>query len=631
MCGLYASLGFTPDPARIDSVSHRGPDGRGWEVFDTPSGPLALGHRRLAIIDVSDAGLQPFRDETGRYTIILNGEIYNYLELRRELQDLGCRFHTATDTEVLLQALIQWGEAALQRLIGMFAFVLWDARDRRLLAARDRYGIKPLYLTHDTRGLALASESKQLVGLPPVGTQPNEARLREFLAFGIIDHTEETLFRGITQLRGGECLTLVCDGTALAPHITRWYEPPHLSGRKLARGEAAEQFRALFDDAMRLHMRSDVRVGSCLSGGLDSSSIVVSASQLLATPDQRQRFTTISAVYPGTSVDEGAYAAAVNAHTGLRGVSITPDAKDLLDNLGGIIRAQDEPFGSTSILSQWAVFRAAKREGIKVMLDGQGADEILAGYQWMIGLRMLELLRAGRFVALGQILRDRLPDHLGRRGKLSFLKGDLMTMGRQVIPHGWRSRAKRQVQRRIDGDWLLGRPASAEETAAERLGLAIPDDLSRQRHLLTHATNLPMLLHWEDRNSMIHGIEARVPFLDHRLVEFCLSLHSDALFDRARTKTILRNAMADRLPPVVRDRRDKLGFATPEGDWLRGALRPAIEEGVEEAIRRFPAVFDAKATRALKELKLAASGPLDFTLWRIANTGLWGREFNVRA
>jgi asparagine synthase (glutamine-hydrolysing) len=629
MCGLFASIGFPPDPGRIDLVSHRGPDGRGWQVIDTPAGPVALGHRRLAIIDTSDAGLQPLADETGRFRVILNGEIYNYRELRRELEAEGCRFRTATDTEVLLQAFIRWGEAALPRFVGMFAFVLWDGREQRLFAARDRYGIKPLYLAQGGGGLALASEIKQLLGLPGVGARANRERLRDFLAFGIIDHTEETQFEGVTQLRGGECLRVDCRGGRPGFEVKRWHEPVPPREQRLSKTEAAERFRALFDDSMRLHLRADVRVGSCLSGGLDSSSVVVTASGLLTSEAERRRFTTISAVYPGTEVDEGAFAAAVNAHTGLAGVTVTPTAADLLDNLDGIVRAQDEPFGSTSILSQWAVFQAARREGIKVMLDGQGADEVLAGYRWMIGQRMLELLKAGRLPALARTLADRLPEDVGRRGKLAFLKGDMLALARQAAPHGLRARAKRRVQQAADGDWLLGRPASAEAEAARRLGLAPPASLADQRFLLTQATNLPMLLHWEDRNSMIHGIEARVPFLDHRLVDFSLSLAGDNLFDGALTKTVLRDAMADRLPPVVRDRRDKLGFATPEGDWLRGALRPAVEEGVEAAISHFPDVFEPAATRGLRDTRLGAEGPLDFTLWRIANTGLWARAFGV--
>ncbi len=630
MCGLYASVGFAPDPARLDRVAHRGPDGRGWQIYDSPAGPVALGHRRLAIIDTSDAGLQPFAEPQGRFHILLNGEIYNYRELRRELEQRGSIFRTATDTEVLLQAYMTWGEAALDRLLGMFAFIIWDDRNKQLFAARDRFGIKPLYLTANVQGLALASEIKQLTGLPPVSGRVNTPRLREFLAFGITDHTEETLFAGITQLRGGECLVLACNSSISAPAIRRWYHPPLPARHKMRAVDAAEAFRALFMDSMQLHLRADVRVGSCLSGGLDSSSIVGAVSALLGEEAARARFATVTATYPGMDVDEGDYAASVSQMTGFAGHSITPVAGYLADNLERIIVAQDEPFGSTSILAQWAVFGAAKAQGIKVMLDGQGADEQLAGYAGLMGLRLADLLKRGRFMMLGQTLLDRLPrEGLGARGKVGHVAQDMLALARQMLPQGLRPSVRRAAHRAREGDWLLERPGSLDALAAARLGQAPPGDLAEMDWLLTHATNLPMLLHWEDRNSMSHGIEARVPFLDHRLVEFSLSLHSDNLFDRALTKRVLRDGLRDLLPAKVHVRRDKLGFATPEGDWVRGALRSQVEAGVEEAVRRFPGVFDAAATRRFAAARMAATGPLDFTLWRIANTGLWARNCAV--
>jgi asparagine synthase (glutamine-hydrolysing) len=632
MCGLYASVGFAPEPARLDRAAHRGPDGRGWQVFDSPAGPVALGHRRLAIIDTSDAGLQPLGDPSGRYHILLNGEIYNYRELRRELEQRGCVFRTATDTEVLLQAYVTWGEAALDRLLGMFAFIIWDDGAKRLFAARDRLGIKPLYVTSSSHGLALASEIKQLTGLPSVSGRANTARLKDFLSTGISDHTEETMFEGIAQLRGGECLSLICDGRSCEPQVRRWYRPPLPSRQKMRAADAAEAFRALFMDSMQLHLRADVRVGSCLSGGLDSSSIVGAVSALLGDETERQHFATVSAVYPGTAVDEGDYARLVSHMTGFAAHRITPDARDLADHLESIIAVQDEPFGSTSILSQWAVFGAARAQGLKVMLDGQGADEQLAGYAGLMGLRLADLLRQGRLVMLGQTLLDRLPrEGLGLRGQLSHGAQDMRALVRQMLPAGLRGSARRAAQKAVEGDWLRDRRGSVDALAAARLGHGPPRDLAEMSWLLTHATNLPMLLHWEDRSSMAHSIEARVPFLDHRLVEFSLSLHGDALFDKALTKRLLRDALKDMLPARVHARRDKLGFATPEGEWVRGALRPQVEAGVEEAIGRFPDVFDAAATRRLAAAKFSATGPLDFTLWRIANTGLWARAYAVAA
>jgi asparagine synthase (glutamine-hydrolysing) len=634
MCGLFASIGFAPESERIDRVAHRGPDGRGWQVFTSPNGPVALGHRRLAIIDTSDAGLQPFNDEPSRFHIILNGEIYNYIELRDELKAVGHTFKTATDTEVLLHAFIEWGEDALNRLLGMFAFVIWDDKDKRLFAARDRYGIKPLYLTLNPTGLALASEIKQLIGLPSLSGRANGGRLRDFLAFGVQDHTAETLFEGVTQIRGGECLSLDCSQATLKPIIRRWYALPSLETRKLSPSDAAEQFHALLEDSIRLHLRADVQVGSCLSGGLDSSSIVALVSALLTNPVERQKFTTVSAVYPGTNVDESPFVNAMVAATGFNACRLTPDPADLRDNLDSIIHLQDEPFGSTSILSQWSVFKAAKEHGIKVMLDGQGADEQLAGYQSMIAPRMADLLRQGRMITLAKTLKDRLPRQgLGGRGKLQFLQNDMASVARQFIPSGVRSRLRGIHRQVTQGDWLIDRPDgqthSAETISADSLGLPKVTGLDSLCRLLTHGNNLPMLLHWEDRNSMAHGIEARVPFLDHRLVEFSLGLPGDNKFEHALTKRVLRDAMGPQLPAKISGRRDKLGFATPEADWVRGHLRERVEEGVRLAAERLPSVFNAQATHAFANQRLNAVGPLDFTLWRIANTGLWAKSFGI--
>jgi asparagine synthase (glutamine-hydrolysing) len=208
MCGIYGSIGFAPDQSRIDIVAYRGPDGRGWREFVSPAGPVAMGHRRLAIIDTSDAGLQPMADPSGRFHLVFNGELYNYIELREELRGYGEVFQTETDSEVLLRAYVVWGEAALDRFRGMFAFLIWDEAKQRLFAARDRFGIKPLYLVTTAHGVAFASEIKQLLGLPGLSGRMNLARIYDYLASGIADHTAETMFEGVMQLRGGECATV---------------------------------------------------------------------------------------------------------------------------------------------------------------------------------------------------------------------------------------------------------------------------------------------------------------------------------------------------------------------------------------------------------------------------------------
>jgi asparagine synthase (glutamine-hydrolysing) len=622
VCGIYASAGLTPEKARIDCVAHRGPDGDGWQVFETPRGPVALGHRRLAIIDTSDDGLQPFCDEAGRYHLVYNGEIYNYRELRTELESFGERFTTATDTEVLLRALMRWGTDALPRLIGMFAFVLHDAAEQSLLAVRDRFGIKPLYVTRTTAGVAFGSEIKQLLRFDDSSPQINLARVGDFLLDGISDHTAETMFTGITQVRGGEWVKAEASAAVGdAPWIVtrqRWYEAAMPSVRYRPAAEAAEEFRALLADSVRMHLRSDVPVGSCLSGGLDSSSIVGLMAGLLGAGEGIH---TVTACYAERAVDERAFAEMVITKTGANGRFVYPAPEDVFRVASDLTWAQDEPFGSTSIFAQWSVFAEARAAGIKVMLDGQGADEQLAGYHGLFGLRLKELLRSARLIELARTQIER------RRWHGTALLPPLRQIARG-LRHG---HAPAGLPGWLSGDVaaaLHGRESSVS-AAADALGLADPVGVADTCNLLVHGSNLPMLLHWEDRNSMAHGIEARVPFLDHRLVEFSLGLAPDNKFSGGDTKRVLRDAMIGVLPEAVRQRRDKLGFATPEQVWLQGPLRGLALDGIELTLRRFPGLFDGDALRQLAGGMLDGTVPFSFQLWRIISLGFWGERFGL--
>ncbi|MCZ8316886.1 asparagine synthase (glutamine-hydrolyzing) [Phreatobacter sp.] len=626
MCGLYASIGFAPDVARIDMVAHRGPDGRGWRTFASAAGPVALGHRRLAIIDVSDAGLQPMQDASRRYHLIFNGEIYNHVELRAEMEARGEAFATATDAEVLLRAYMLWGQGCLDQLRGMFAFIVWDERDKRLFAARDRFGIKPLYTVVRPREIALASEIKQLVGLPGLRGRMNVVRLHDFLAYGISDHTEETMFDGVMQLRGGECMTVEAASALPVATKRRWY-PTAARDLRLSENEAAERFRSLLLESVRLHLRSDVPVGSCLSGGLDSSSIVCLASGLLPPGEQLQ---TISSCHAEKSADERPFVNAVVAHAGTRPHFTFPRADDVFQRAADITWHQDEPFGSTSIFAQWCVFEEARRVGVKVMLDGQGADELLAGYHSSFDFYMAALVREGKFAQFLRTLAER------RRYHGSPIPAQLRRLLLTLLPWSVGATLRRQRASLTQHNWLgsdllraIGNTADAFTTATQSLGLAPPTDLRSLCLASTYATNLPMLLHWEDRNSMAHSIEARVPFLDHPLVEFSLALGDDHKVVGGDTKRVLRRAMHDVLPAAVRERRDKLGFATPEEIWFRGPLRPLIHEGIEETLVRYPDLFNPAGVRALRDDMLDGRRPFDFTLWRIANVGIWGERFAV--
>lgn len=588
-----------------------------------------MGHRRLAIIDTTAAGLQPMADPTGRFHLIYNGELYNYLELREEMKARGEIFRTETDSEVLLRAYAVWGEAFLGRLRGMFAFVIWDETRKRLFAARDRFGIKPLYLLANAHGVAFASEIKQLLGLPGLSGRMNLVRVSDFLASGVADHTAETLFDAVLQLRGGECAVVDAGGAGPAElRVRRWYaiiDPNrHLA---LSEDEAAERFRELITDAVRIHLRSDVPVGSCLSGGLDSSSLVCLMADRLGTRSGGAPVNTISACYADKSVDEKSFVDVVAAHTGARADYVFPRAEDVFARASDITWHQDEPFGSTSILAQWCVFEQAKRAGIKVMMDGQGADEQLAGYMFCFPVHIAQLMRQGRWAMAVRTLRECREYH-----GLSY--GDqLQRTCLQLLPKGMAARTRRLREIHGRHDWL-GLSASRSQSDAGIAVTAALDaqalpDIAAMCVAMTQSSNLQALLHWEDRNSMAHSIEARVPFLDHPLVEYSLALGNDHKIVGGITKTLLRRAMTNILPAAVRDRRDKLSFSTPEQAWLRGPLKGAIWDAVEATLRQFPGLLNANGTRRLADDMLNGRRPVDFTLWRIVNLGIWGRRFGV--
>lgn len=630
MCGLFASIGFEPDPARIDIVAHRGPDGRGWQTYVSAAGPIALGHRRLAIIDVSDAGLQPMADASGRYHLVFNGEIYNYLELREEMRAKGEVFVSDSDSEVLLRAYMLWGEAALPRLRGMFAFLIWDERDKTLFAARDRYGIKPLYLFSTPRGAAFASEIKQLLGLPGLSGRMNIARVHDFLSSGISDHTSQTMFESVDQIRGGECAVIdASHGGAITVEVKRWY-PATAGELRISEAEAAERFRELLTESVRLHLRSDVPVGSCLSGGLDSSSIVCLMANMMGSDAGGDKVNTVSACYAEKSVDEKPFMEAVVEHAHTQPHYIFPKAEDVFQRASDITWHQDEPFGSTSIFAQWCVFEEARRAGVKVMLDGQGADEQLAGYHGCFSYYMADLTRRRQF---GQLLTTILERN---RYHGTSIREQLTHYVVPLLPSRLGNMLRQQHRALVHYDWLgteilreKGSHTGAFQLAGELLGLPPVTDLRSVCLTMTYGSNLAMLLHWEDRNSMAHSIEARVPFLDHPLVEFDLSLGNDHKIVGGDTKRVLRRGMKDVLPESVRERRDKLGFATPEQIWFRGPLRKLVEDGIAATLARYPGLMNADGVRALAKDMLDGGRTVDFTLWRIVNLGIWGERFGV--
>lgn len=628
MCGISGVFGSLSGNATAivnamnDIIAYRGPDGQGIWL----EGRVVFGHRRLSIVDLTEAGAQPmhYRD---RYVITYNGEIYNYVELRQELETLGHVFHSGTDTEVILAAYAEWGEACLQRFNGMWAFAIFDRGAGQLFLARDRFGVKPLYLWQSPQGfVAFASEIKQFTVLPGWQARLNHQRAYDFLAWAALDHTEETLFAGVRQLRGGQCLRLhvsemdTTGGVAALP-VRTWYSLPvaPFAGDAAA---AVTQFRALLEDAVRLRLRADVPVGSCLSGGLDSSSIVCLMSRLLqqeSANNQQKTFTYRDALQ---RYDEWQFAEAIVTTTGVEACQIYASSGGIFDVLDQLIWHQDEPFSTTSIYAQWRVFENAADSRVTVMLDGQGADELLAGYRTFIGPYLGRLLRSGRWV---QLISE--ANAIAKVQGLPLLRL-LLILGDTLLPEGMRRILRGLLGRSMAPGWLALSKLKADVSDPFRSVASAHLSLTGQSRAQLTATNLQMLLHWEDRNSMAHSIEARVPFLDYRLVEFALGLPDEMKLSSGFTKHVLREAMKGRVPEAVRMRTDKMGFITAEEVWVRQDYSDAFRQALREAVNAAQGILRPAVLDELEEI-IAGTRPFSSVLWRQICFGLWMKKFSV--
>ncbi len=625
MCGICGVVAFgrPSETATVETMMralvHRGPDGRGTFAAEG----VALGHLRLAIIDLSDAGKQPFASDDGALHLIHNGEIYNYLELRAELEGKGHRFRSATDTEVILAAYREWGDRCVERFNGMWAFAIWDARERRLFCSRDRFGVKPFLYHWDGARFAFASEPAAFRADPDITLRPNLRAVRDFLEQGYCDHLEETFFEGVRRLPAAH--VLVVDEAGL--HVSRYWQLEARPGEDGA-DDASERFRELFLDAVRLRLRSDVRVGTALSGGLDSSAIACSIDHLLRTEHAAaaavgSRQQTFTAFFDDAGFDERPYAEAVVERTRADAHWISFTDADLVGELPHVVESQGEPFGSTSIVAQWHVMRAARAAGVTVMLDGQGGDEVLAGYPTTFPYLLADLVSHGR---LGEAASELRAARSVQGASARRIAEALVT---PFLPSGlrWRLRGRRRAAHTLVPPALRSLPV-----APERVALAgAPDRLRRQYALILLARGLPELLRYEDRNSMAHAVESRVPFLDYRIAELTYSLPAAELVRHGVTKRVLRTGLADLLPPVVRDRQDKLGFVTPEARFFRGELGRLAEEVFTS--RRFAerGLVDAAAARAKLSGHRTGREAAGFELFRALSVELWARAYLDRA
>ncbi|MHC4607791.1 MAG: asparagine synthase (glutamine-hydrolyzing) [Planctomycetota bacterium] len=539
-----------------DVLTHRGPDDAGYHAH----GPVALGHRRLSILDLSDAGHQPMISRDGRHVIVHNGEVYNYIELRDELERRGCSFRSRTDTEVILEAYRTWGPDCVKRFNGMWAFAIHDSREETIFLSRDRFGIKPLYYLDRSDCFAFASEIKGILSVFPDERRPDPAAILHFLPSGMLDDGPETFFQNVRSLLPAHsALYRIATGEV---RIWRYWDADYEKCRE--RWEAddpVETMWELLNSSVRLRLRSDVPVGTCLSGGVDSSTIVGVMSSMHPEPVR-----TFSGLYPDRDCDESEYIDAVNRHTGSIACPVFPEPKDdLIDVLDTITWHQDRPTAGPGLITQFHVMQRARGE-VKVILDGQGGDELLAGYLPYFAQRTRDLLRNGSAGNLPRVayLVGQVARHWGRRWAANTAAP---LLGAPLTGLGKRAAAA------LRGEPPLFHPALAEYADDNRIVRScpakMPTALGNTLYWQLTRQSIPALLHYEDRNSMAHSIEARVPLLDHRIVEFALGLDDRHKIHDTWTKWVLRRSAERVVPPAVAWRRSKLGYPTPFARWLR--------------------------------------------------------------
>ncbi len=630
MCGILGGWWRRPQAqlaprfqAGLAALQHRGPDDRGVEFSEQSGGCLVLAHTRLAILDLTPGGHQPRHSDDGRYRLSFNGEIYNYRELRAELAADGVPFQTDSDTEVLLRAWQAWGPAALPRLAGMFAFTVFDAREQTLTCVADAFGIKPLFWRHDAGEFAFASELRALQALSDGAPQLDWQRAYDYLVHGVYDSGAGTFTAGAQRLPAGHMATWKVGSTA-APTLVQWWRPTIAEPTRIGFDDAAALLRQRFLDSVRLHLRSDVPLGAALSGGIDSSAIVCAMRHV--EPDLPLH--TVSFVAKGSPKSEEVWADRINAHVGALSHKVSVNPGDLARDLDHLIRAQGEPFGSTSIYAQFCVFRAARQHGLTVMLEGQGADELLAGYQGYPAYRLQSLIETGKFTQARAFL-NAWSQWPGRSRKHALRHTASLFMGDGLYqalrgPSGKNDRPA----------WLdAGRLADAGVTIG--YPRVVPDDAPRGRRVIQALATalsqrgLPALLRQGDRNAMAFSIENRVPFLLREIADLSLSVPESFLVsDGGESKHLLRAALKGIVPDDVLNRRDKVGFETPEHDWLRDSgpqLRAWLADAADVPFLRRDALlagFDAM---------LAGQVPFSWQAWRWVNFVRWYHLEGMRA
>ena len=603
MCGIAGIINLNSDPVDKDilksmvlSIKHRGPDGEGY-FFD---GNVGMGHARLAIIDLTETGNQPM-DYQGRYVVVHNGEIYNYIELRKELERLGYRFKSRTDTEVIPAAIDAWGLKAFEKFNGMWAFALYDKKEQKLILSRDRFGIKPFYYYFDGERFVFSSEIKAIIraGVFP---EVNYKILINYLITRYEDYSDETFFKDIFKLPQSHYAILDLKNRSFT--VSRYYELRDLvSVKELNRNDLVKKFVELFYDSVKLRLRSDVRVGTCLSGGLDSSSVASVASRFYINAQNEYPFAAITAVSEDPVVDESKYAEMVVKRGGLEWIRTKPTYLEFVNAMKDVIYTIEEPFGGPSIFMSYFVMKSARENGIKVLLDGQGGDETLLGYERYY----IPYLKQKSFFK-----KISNATEITRNSILSFrdlTKYYLYFSNPRIRLKHLKNRAK------------LLKSSYREYVDSSIIEYFYGNSLKEIQKLEITKYQLPHLLKYEDKTSMRHAVETRLPFLDYRLVEFALSLTDDMKINKGYTKYILRVAMKELMPNEIAWRKNKFGFEAPVKLWINRHKKEIFERISSSQI-----LNNILISNELKKIKVDYE-----TLWHLLNIAEWERMYDVRS
>jgi asparagine synthase (glutamine-hydrolysing) len=595
------------------TLAHRGPDDEGVFV----EGEVGLGFKRLAILDLTDAGRQPMTSADGAAVLVFNGEIFNYVELREELRARGHRFRSTGDAEVLLHAYLEWGEECLPRLNGEWAFVVYDRRTKSLFGARDRFGIKPLYRVRVPGAVAWASEIKALLALPEYRPSVNWRAAGAYLTSARLDYSTETFFGGVQALPAASAFVVDRGGRE---REWLYWSLPAPGAAPLAEHPAAA-FAELFEDAVRIRLRSDVPLGVCLSGGLDSTAVICAMDRARLSNGNGQPVTAFT--YHHRDFDERRYVDATVDRTGASTHRLEMDHVALWDLAEPVMRAHDEPVHTLTAMVGYELMRMIASCGIRVILNGQGADETLAGYDSYFSDAWYSDLRRGRAWRAWREIRTYTAAHGGSSlGHLSAVVQHLARAELRRTPWYRTLAHRRQRRRAVRDGWFrdAALPGGDDVPPFESPDL----DTVLRRSITTDP--LPLYLRVEDRNSMAHSVEVRLPMLDYRLVELAVSLANEWKIRGPWNKFVLREAMRDRIPEIVRVRVDKMGFPAPTGQLLSGASFDAIFDLVNSQHARERGVYNwERMIRDLEAHRDDASAELTWRAFRVAQLELWAK------